>query len=190
MKSIKDYLIILFNCIRCLPHIILYLSHNNRIVIDSDIKAGLKNMKLEYRSLFGLLYLLSFCKEYRNLFYYRTRPFSFLLNLICHQEQTLFIQTKKIGEGLTIVHGFATAIGAESIGKNCLIFQQVTIGGTDHGAPTIMDNVKIYAGAIIVGKITVGNNVVIGANATVYKDVPDNSMVFPGTSKVMRWNKK
>ena len=42
-------------------------------------------------------------------------------------------------------------------------------------------------GGGIFGKITIGNNVVIGANATVYKDVPDNSTVLPGSSKIMRW---
>ncbi len=57
------------------------------------------------------------------------------------------------------------------------------------GFPTILDNVTIYAGAIVIGNITVGNNSVIGANATVFKNVPDNCTVLPGTSKIMQWRK-
>ena len=73
--------------------------------------------------------------------------------------------------------------GGAKIGKNCIIFQQVTIGSVTLpdskgvGSPTVGDNCYIGAGAKIVGKVKVGNNVRIGANATVYKDVPDNSVV-------------
>ena len=70
-----------------------------------------------------------------------------------------------------------------TIGRNCVIYQQVTIGsntlyGNPHfGSPTIGDNVLIGAGAKIIGKIKVGNNVRIGANAVVARDVPDNCVV-------------
>lgn len=70
-----------------------------------------------------------------------------------------------------------------SIGSNCVIFQNVTIGGvtsagsSNDGAPQIGDNCYICSGAILVGKINIGNNVRIGAGAVVYKDVPDNSVV-------------
>lgn len=70
-----------------------------------------------------------------------------------------------------------------SFGKNCVIFQDVTIGGVTtrgslkNGAPQIGDNCYICAGAKLIGKITIGNNVRIGAGAVVYKDVPDNCVV-------------
>ncbi|MCU4173889.1 serine O-acetyltransferase [Carboxylicivirga sp. N1Y90] len=187
MNSPQEYILLFINAIRCIPHLILFLLHPNKEVIKADIIRGLDNMDKKYGIYFGLLYMLSFCKEFRNLFYYRTRPFSFFFNFICRQQSTLYIQSQNIGEGLVIIHGFASAIGAESIGKNCTIFQQVTIGGTDKGAPTLKDNVKVFAGAVIIGKITIGNNVIIGANATVYNNVPDNSTVLPGTSKVFKW---
>ena len=60
------------------------------------------------------------------------------------------------------------------IGKNCTIFQQVTIA---HGGVRIGDNVLIGAGAKILPQVTIGNNVKIGANCVVVEDIPDNSTV-------------
>ncbi|RUM62413.1 MAG: serine acetyltransferase [Sulfurimonas sp.] len=73
--------------------------------------------------------------------------------------------------------------GKAHIGANCTIFQQVSIdedmrpGSKVFGAPRIGDNCYIYPGARIIGKVSVGNNVVIGANAVVNSDVPDNTIV-------------
>lgn len=81
--------------------------------------------------------------------------------------------------------------GATKVGKNAIIFQQVTIGSVSLpdsnglGAPTIGDNCYIGAGAKIIGKVTIGDNVRIGANAVVYQDVPDNSVVVSGAQKTI-----
>lgn len=74
------------------------------------------------------------------------------------------------------------------IGKNATILHQVTIGTkittekcmreADGIAPVIGDDVYIGAGAKIIGNIRIGNNVLIGANAVVTKDVPDNCTVI------------
>lgn len=88
--------------------------------------------------------------------------------------------------GLYIQHGFATIITAESIGKNVWINQQVTIGYNGDKAPIIGDNVVICAGAKVVGGVRVGNNVTIGANAVVTKDIPDNSVVGGVPAKILK----
>nr|WP_275297865.1 DapH/DapD/GlmU-related protein [Clostridium sp. YIM B02551] len=73
--------------------------------------------------------------------------------------------------------------GEATIGTNCVIFQQVTIGSNTlqdssrKGSPTIGDNCYIGAGAKIIGNITIGNNVRIGANCVVTNNVPNNSVV-------------
>jgi serine O-acetyltransferase len=91
---------------------------------------------------------------------------------------TLFIYTQTIGGGLFIQHGFSTIISAKSIGQNCWINQQVTIGFTNSAdAPTIADNVYVAAGAKVFGDISIGSNVIIGANAVVFKNVPPNCTV-------------
>lgn len=190
MTSKRDYIVFIMNIFRCLPHIIVFFLHKNRSIISEDIKCGLKLFNQNYGELKGLIYLLSFERAFRNLFYYRVQPFEIILNIICPRLHTLRIDACVIGPGLAISHGFASTIGAKSIGKNCTIFQQVTLGAAGSvGFPTILDNVTIYAGAVIIGNVTIGNNSVVGANATVYKNVPDNCTVLPGTSKIMQWRK-
>jgi serine O-acetyltransferase len=82
--------------------------------------------------------------------------------------------------------------GGATIGHNCVIFQQVTIGSNKLsdskgiGAPTIGDNCYIGAGAKIIGNVTIGDNVRIGANTVVYKDVPNNSVVISGEQKTIK----
>ena len=100
-----------------------------------------------------------------------------------------------IGPGLCVYHGYATVIQANSIGSNCSIWQNVTIGRRPKGdctidAPTIGDGVKIYTGAIVIGDIKIGNNVSIGAGAVVIKDVPDNAIVVGNPAKIVGYNKE
>jgi serine O-acetyltransferase len=88
----------------------------------------------------------------------------------------------EIGEGFYIGHFGGIFISPDTkIGKNVSISHQVTIGvsgqGEKKGSPKIGDCVYIAPGAKIFGKITIGNNVKIGANAVVYKDIPDNAIV-------------
>lgn len=75
------------------------------------------------------------------------------------------------------------------IGKNCVIYQNVTIGKknglTKQEAPRIGNNVKIYAGAVIAGNITIGDNCIIGANSMVLKSIPPNSKVVGNEIKVI-----
>ena len=89
----------------------------------------------------------------------------------------------EIGEGLVIYHGHGTVIAPHSIGKNCAVYQGVTIGrnpkpGREIHNPTIGDNVSIFANAVVAGGITIGDNVTVGAGAVVMKDVPANSVVI------------
>ena len=103
---------------------------------------------------------------------------------------SLHIESKmKVGPGFFVMHGDGTFVNAKSIGENCRIWQQVTIGieGTD--SPTIGNNVTIYAGAKIVGKVRVGDNVTIAANSLVIRDVPSNVTVI-GVPAVVVWKKQ
>ena len=92
-----------------------------------------------------------------------------------------------IGGGLQIPHPNGIVIHPESrIGPNCLIFQQVTIGASTMGVPTIGGHVDIGAGAKIIGPVVIGNHVRIGANAVVHFDVPDGSIVAAEPARIVK----
>ncbi len=87
-----------------------------------------------------------------------------------------------IGEGLFIDHGSGVVIGETTeIGDNVTIYQGVTLGGTgkEKGKrhPTLGNNVVVSTGAKVLGSFTVGDDVKIGANAVVLRNIPPNCTV-------------
>lgn len=95
----------------------------------------------------------------------------------------------KIGRGFYIGHLGPIIINPNAvIGENINISSGVTIGqqnrGTKKGAPIIGNNVFIGANSIIVGKVKIGNNVLIAPGAYVNFDVPDNSIVVGNPGKI------
>lgn len=90
-------------------------------------------------------------------------------------------RSAKVGPGLYIGHyGGITVSSVAVIGRDCNLSQNITIGvsgaGAKRGAPTLGDNVYVAPGARLFGKIMIGNNVKIGANAVIHKDLPDNAI--------------
>jgi len=97
----------------------------------------------------------------------------------------------KIGSGLFIDHGMGVVIGETSeIGDHVTLFQGVTLGGTGKQRgkrhPTIGNHVVVGAGAKVLGPITVGDYVKIGANSVVLQDVPDHSTVVGIPGRIVR----
>lgn len=96
----------------------------------------------------------------------------------------------KIDQGLYLPHyGLIVVHQRAKIGEHCNIGQGVTIGiagrNENKGVPEIGNYVYIAPGATIIGKIKIGNNVMVGANAVVTKDVPDNSVVAGVPAKII-----
>lgn len=97
----------------------------------------------------------------------------------------------KIGPGFFIDHGFGVVIGETAeIGKDCLLYQGVTLGGTgkEKGKrhPTLGDGVVVGAGTKILGAIRIGDYVKIGANSVVLHPVPDYSIVVGVPGRVIK----
>lgn len=120
--------------------------------------------------------------RFRTIAYYRAesareRACVRLLRIVAPPLPTTEILRTEVGPGLRIIHGQATVIRAERIGRDCDIFQQVTIGFGRRGFPTIGDRVDICAGALVFGGIHVGDDAIVGAGAVVTKDVPAGAVV-------------
>ncbi len=95
----------------------------------------------------------------------------------------------KLAGGLRFVHPMCIVIGREVISEGELtIYQGVTLGGSINKTkkhknillkqPYLLDKVIIYTSAVVIGPILIGENSLIGANATITKDIPDNSIGF------------
>jgi len=135
----------------------------------------------------------------RTCFYFRSNrlskylfyPFArFFLNRLQYKFGISIPVATIIGSGFYIGHfGGVVVNGNSIIGKNCNISHGVTLGlanrGRNLGCPTLGDNVYIGPGAKIVGAVKIGNNVAIGANCVVTKDIPDNSVVVGIPGKVI-----
>jgi serine O-acetyltransferase len=117
---------------------------------------------------------------------------------MAHSETGIDIHPKaKIGESFTIDHGTGVVIGSTSIiGDNVKIYQGVTLGAKsfpldENGNPIkgiprhpiVEDNVIIYSGATILGRITIGKGSVIGGNVWVTQNVPPYSRVIQSRPK-------
>ena len=86
-------------------------------------------------------------------------------------------------------HALGVVIHQDAIiGSNCILEQNVTIGGRSGltTLPKIGNNVMIGAGAAVIGPVIVGNNVQIGAGAVVVKDIPDNCVVVGVPAKIIK----
>lgn len=96
----------------------------------------------------------------------------------------------RIGRRLVIEHSGAIVVhGNAVLGDDCIIRQGVTIGNKrlddPFGAPILGDRVNVGAGAKILGRVTIGNDVDIGANAVVTHDVPDGALAVGVPARII-----
>jgi len=153
-----------------------------KIIIDADMKRYYD--KVPFIKPIQVRYLLA----YRKASFYKkksVRGIFYRLRLQRLSEKTgIQLPTKaKIGKGLFIAHFGSIIVNPDAIlGCNVNIAPGVVIGkanrGEKKGVPTIGNNVWIGANAVIVGNITIGDDVMIAPNAYVNMDVPSHSIVL------------
>jgi serine O-acetyltransferase len=104
-------------------------------------------------------------------------------------------RTTKVGRRLTVGHQGGIVIHDSShIGDDCIIRQNVTLGAASvetvqHG-PTLMNRVEVGCGAVILGKIVIGDDVRIGPNAVVTTNIPAGSTVVAPPPRVVQLTKR
>lgn len=87
------------------------------------------------------------------------------------------------GEGLSIPHyGTIVVHGNVRAGKNCRLQEGVTIGATNgsHEAAVIGDNCYFGSGAKVIGAVRIADDVAVGANAVVTKDITEPGTTWAG----------
>ena len=164
-----------------------------KTIYDKDPAASnLAEVILCYPGLHALI-----CHRFANYLYYKKIPL--IPRMISHISR--FFTGIEIHPGATIGrrffidHGMGVVIGETAvIGRDVLIYQGVTLGGTgkEHGKrhPTVSNNVVIGAGAKVLGNIIIGANVRIGAGSVVVDNVPPHSTVvgIPGRVVIQRYS--
>lgn len=113
-----------------------------------------------------------------------------LAKRILRQKYGLELDSYKIGKGLYLGHPYNITVSEYAvIGDNCNLSKGVTIGAENRGervgAPVLGNRVWVGTNAVLVGKIIVGDNVLIAPNAYVNMDVPANSIVIGNPPRII-----
>ncbi len=156
-----------------------------------------------YRGTFGMIAFIKAWRSptFRFLFFFRivtrSRKYTPKWILAFYFYRRLFLRyglqvptSVKIGKGLLLPHfgGIVINSGTE-IGDNCNILQNVTFGNTkggkNPGCPKLGSRVYVGPGALIVGGVKIGDDVMIVGNSFVNMDVPSNSIVIGNPAKII-----
>ncbi len=116
---------------------------------------------------------------------------SFLASMMHRRTGCEIYYSTEIGKGLNIQHGFGIVIGPRfKIGDNFTIHQGVTLGQKNLNSPNekiiIGDNVTLFAGASVLGNITIGDNTKVGANSLLLDNADPDSIYVGSPAKKIR----
>lgn len=195
MRKIRDslnlLLAILFSWLY-IPHILFFLfCSGKRKIIQADMVEYMKRVNVRMCNLTTFIYLLHHDRYFRVIFYHRAGgAFSLLFGWWRPGDRYFIIsKTTKIGKGMFCPHPYSTIINADSIGENFNCHHLVTIGYKSDvrlERPVIGNNVSVGANATVIGGVKIGDNVTIAAGAVVVKDVPDNCVVAGNPAIVVK----
>lgn len=186
-------------CMTCLLGLDLKINPEKKEVAMEDLDKILKYFISDVTSAFGkdpaaksLVEVLTSYPGIQAVLFYRIAHFLWdigmpfvprYLSFIARQLTGIDIHPgAKIGANFFIDHGQGVVIGETAeVGNDVTLYQGVTLGGVSieqkKRHPTLGDHIIVGAGAKVLGPITIGNHVKIGANSVVTKNIPDNSTV-------------
>lgn len=158
--------------------------------ITQDLPKNNRNIKGKIiMPLFRLAQLIEAHKVAKIIFFPHLMFYRFFIEWVLCVELPWKV---KVGKGLRIDHGQALIVNHRTvIGENCILRHCTTIGskqladGTHGGSPKIGNNVDVGANVCIIGDITIGDNVKIGAGTVLTKSVPANSIVVGNPARII-----
>ncbi len=156
--------------------------------LESCAKKDVLKALCSGKSMMGVLIYYRLCRYFVGL--QKRNVMQFLLHSFCyirfrHLQERCGIelsQRTEIGYGLRLPHKGGIIIHVKAIiGNNCEIMQGVTIGNnimkSRDEVAVIGDEVLLCSGAKVIGKVKIGNTVIVGANAVVTHDIEDHTIV-------------
>lgn len=166
-----------------------------------DIRKEIKNDKKNYLGKKSFIYMII---GHQNYIYYKALKYNRLYRFyklnhkgIINKIQYIYITKKKnlycnkygleingakIGKNFTIFHSNIIINEKSTLGDNCYLHGNNCIGnnGINNMCPQIGNNVNIGYGAAIIGNVRIGDNIVIGANSIVNKDLLESNAIYAG----------
>lgn len=182
-KMISKFLYFI-KCLRFIPAIIIFKTSSQNEEFEYELYRWSIVNRYNKSGIQAFLHFMYCFPEYRSLFYHRTGK-NWLRHFAKGQTNLYFhTPSKNIGIGLVIWHGYSTVINAQSIGKNCSIWHNVTIGKktTDsiEDRPKIGNDVNICTGVIATGNIRIADGVTLGAGSVVVDSILKEGSVVVG----------
>ncbi len=172
------------------------LPKNRRIKTKKDLNRFLTTEMKQYGKMGGVLYpfreqdilakhniLLRKTEYHKNIgnrlryVFYRVR-----LNYL-QNKYSIHIPLNCCDEGLKLMHVGPILMNSKvCVGRNCALHinTRLVAGGLNSDAPTLGDGVVVGFGAVILGDVHIANNVAVGANAVVNKDILEENVAVAG----------
>ena len=174
---------------RILPTLAVLRVHPARRVVLADLDRWREVRHLAGTPTQALVYLLCLHPEFRALVYWRLGAAGYVLRLFAPPLRTLHLlmPPSHVGPGLYVQHGDETFVACRRIGRNAWLNQGITVGYTsDDDYPTLGDEGTLDSGCKVLVSVTLGDGVVVGANAVVLRDVPAGATVSPPVARIVQ----
>lgn len=165
-----------------------------RDIVTKDAKRMCDEKGKTFRGIFTIAEL--FIKPetcFRDVFYWRCKYKCRLLRYFFKRYPSLLFDGHMVAEGGAFYfhHPFSTVINAQYVGYGCTFRNNTTIGNKIVNgvivAPTLLGRVDVGVNSCIIGDVTIGQNVIIGAGSVVVKDVPENAIVAGNPSRIIKY---
>ena len=172
----------LYNRYVCLDTVIQEDIHQTIQVRGCTMKPDTLKKRFEH--------LMIYYPDFAFIFFWRINKLNYRWKSLFVPEMPCKIfRSTKIAGGMLCYHPFATVINAKTIGKNFQFRNGLTIGNKANNnrlLPIIGNDVTVGANVVIIGNISIGDHVVIGAGSVVVKDVPSNCVIAGNPAQIIK----